>query len=315
MGLIYLFGLLVLLFSVACIILALLADSDIVTYLYARYGKQPETEFKNKVVWITGASSGIGEAIAKNLVKVGAKVVLSARRKEELERVKQECLTSSKAKESDILVLPLDVTNFESHESALKTVLDKFGKLDIFISNAGQGQGQDNFVEMEMVQDRHIFELNVFSVVNMNRLVVKYFLKNGGGHVAVVSSVAGRFPGPSGSSYTASKHALHGYFNSLRMETYGKKIDVTLICPGPVATPIFEKGVTKTPGKLSTIKLDGVPMMTPERCAHLALVSMANKLNESWIARLPIIPFSYLVTYFPLVSEPINKMIASRFAK
>jgi dehydrogenase/reductase SDR family protein 7 len=309
MDLIYLLGVLMLLFSVACLALVLVGDCDIVTLLYSKHGKQPADEFRGKVVWITGASSGIGEAIAKELAKIGARLVLSARRSVELERVKQECLKNSQLKEDDILVLPLDVTNFESHEPSLKRVLSHFGKLDVLLSNAGQPQMAE-FTEMDLTVDRHIFEVNVFAVVNMNRIVVKYFLKNGGGHVAVVSSIAGKSGAPFNSAYAASKHAIHGYFNTLRMETYGKKIDVTIICPGPVATPIFGKGVTNEPGKLANLGMpDNLPIMPVERCAHLSLVAMANRLNESWISKLPVIPLTYMMMYFPNVMELFFKVI------
>jgi dehydrogenase/reductase SDR family protein 7 len=312
---IYLLGLLLIIYSVVTVGLLIVADCDIVTYLYSRYGKQPESVYKGKVVWITGASSGIGEALAKELVKVGAKVVISARRKEELERVKKECLDNYHAKEQDVLVLPLDVTNLDAHEPSFKTVLKHFGKLDVLLCNAGQPQF-DEFTEIDMKVDRQIFEINVFAVVNMSRIVVKYFLKSGGGQVTVISSLAAKLGSPFLSSYAGSKSAIHGYFNTLRMETYGKNIDVNIVCPGPVTTPIFSKGVTNKDAEFGNIPVpDDTTMMTAERCAYLSLISMGNRLGESWVAPLPIIPFLYIFTYFPLLAALLQKVIGNKMTK
>ncbi|CAG7831759.1 unnamed protein product [Allacma fusca] len=238
MDFIYLLGLIILSCSVISLVLILFIDCDLVTFFYARFGKQPE-DYKGKVVWLTGASSGIGEAITKELAKVGARLVLSARRKTELERVKQECLNISQLRDEDILVLPLDVTDLDSHLPALKTVLKHFGKLDVL-------------------------------------------------------------------------HAIQGYFHSLRMETYGEKISVTVICPGPVDTPIFSKCVTNKPQPENIQTPENLIFMSAERCAYLSLVSMANKLNESWISKLPFIPVMYLQMYFPLLFELSFKFIGSR---
>ncbi|CAG7731340.1 unnamed protein product [Allacma fusca] len=218
------------------------ADCDILTLLCTHFGKQP-SEYKGKVIWITGASSGIGEAIAKQLAKAGARLILSARRGEELDRVKRECFNGSSLTEKDILVLPLDVTKLESHELALTNVLKHFGKLDVF----------------------------------------------------------------------ASKHAIHGYFNALRMETCGNNISVTLICPGFTDTPIFTKCVTKEPGEVGIVILPkGYPIMSVERCAYLTLVSMANRLNESWISKLPFIPLAYMQNYCPVIFFVFYKLVGWR---
>ncbi|CAG7832414.1 unnamed protein product [Allacma fusca] len=299
-----LLGFLVLLISLGFVALMLTVDCDIITFLYFLYGKPTEAELKGKVVWVTGASSGIGKAIAKELANVGARIVLSARRKEELESVKQECLrNNSQLKDHDILVLPFDVTIYDVHTLCLKNVLKHFGKLDILINNAGQTQ-QGECVNMDIAVDKHIFDINVFSVINMTRVVVKYFLENGGGLVVVVSSLSGRHPLPFSSAYSASKHALHGYFNSLRMETYRKNIDVTIICPGPVDTPIFTKVVMQKSGELGKTKLpEGFTFMSPERCAYLCLISIANRLHESWLSKFPFIPIGYLQLYCPLLSD------------
>ncbi|CAG7821535.1 unnamed protein product, partial [Allacma fusca] len=122
------------------------------------------------------------------------------------------------------------MVDLKSHEPALQKILDHFGKLDVLISNAGRYIKGD-WHEIDLAVDKELFEVNVFSVINMNRLVVKHFLRVGGGQIAVVSSVAGKVGVVLSGPYSASKHALQGYFNTLRMETYRKNIHVTLICP------------------------------------------------------------------------------------
>ncbi|CAG7816755.1 unnamed protein product [Allacma fusca] len=274
---IYLAGLLTILYFLTCVILSLIIDSDIITFLMEKYGKTAESEYKGKVIWLTGASGGIGEAIAKEFAKCGAKLALSARRHDQLERVKTECLAqNSSLKDEDILVLPLDMVDFKSHEPAFQRVKEKFGKVDVLISNAGRSQ-RANW---------------------------------GGGQVAVVSSVAGKTGFPHAGSYAGSKHAIQGYFNSLRMEMYGKNVDVTLLCPGPVYSDIGDNAFTTKAGEKAHKKvLPTDKRMTAERCAQLSLVALANRLNESWISLPPIVPALYFLTYFPLLSSALLKLV------
>ncbi|CAG7655933.1 unnamed protein product [Allacma fusca] len=246
MVLLNLLGLLTAVVSVTFAIFVFVSDCDFITLLCSWIGRKPKT-FRGKIVWITGASSGIGEAIAKQLAEVGAKLVLSARRTTDLERVKKECLRNSGLIDSDILVLPLDATNFESHEKSLEKVLDHFGTLDVFLT---------------------------------------------------------------------CKHALHGYFDALRVELCATNIDVTLICPGPVASPFSDKGMTSVRGEVAAFTVPkGIIMLSTERCAYLSLISMANRLPESWVSKFPFFPSSYMETYFPIVLHLCCKLFGERVLK
>ncbi|CAG7716590.1 unnamed protein product [Allacma fusca] len=256
-------------FISVCLAIIFLADSDVLTFISAHFGKAPEGEYDGKVVWVTGASSGIGEALAKELARCNAKLVLSARRKEELERVKTECRgINPSLKDDDVLVLPLDMVDLESHEPSLKKILNQFGKLDVL---------------------------------------------NGGGQFGIVSSAAGKVGVPNSGTYTASKHALHGYFEGLRMETYGQNIDITMLCPGPVFSGVLQNACTSKPGeKVNQQQLPTDKKMTAERCAYLCLVAMANRLNESWMSPLPVIPFLYLNAYQPYLASKIGKLMGKQ---
>ncbi|MCX7743164.1 MAG: SDR family oxidoreductase [Flavobacteriales bacterium] len=193
--------------------------------------------FKNKIVWITGASSGIGEALAKQLDKAGAILILSSRNVQELQRVRAS-LTNPES-----WILPLDLASNDTFEQHAKQVIEKFGKIDILINNGGISQ-RSLVAETSLSVDQRIMQVNFLGTVALTKAVLPYFLTQGYGHIVTVSSVTGLYGTPFRSSYAASKHALHGFFDSLRAELHGKNIAVTLVCPGFVRTPITLHALT-----------------------------------------------------------------------
>jgi dehydrogenase/reductase SDR family protein 7 len=288
-------------------------DCDVELTFYSKLGKSPR-KLKGKVVFITGASSGIGEFTAKALAKHGVKLVLTARRKNELERVKRECIDLSKGQlqEQDILIIPFDVTDLSVHNSVFDQALKHFGTVDILVNNAGRSQ-RALFENIEMKVDKQMFDLNVFAVVNLSRLAVNYFNEKGSGHVAVVSSLAGVFGVPYSATYTASKHAIHGYFNALRTEKTGKNIAVTLLCPGPTYTNFLQESFTEKEGQKYGIAADKTDRrMTGERCGELCAIALANKTRESWMGLFPMMPFVYGAVYFPVISNMVLRLLGPR---
>jgi len=166
---------------------------------------------KGKVVWITGASSGIGRELAKVLAQNGVRLVLSARNVRELESTKQECLSLAQGalRTEDILVLPLDMLKFAFHQDSFNRVISHFRALDILVNNAGRSQRAE-WNKIDINVDRELFELDVFSVIHLSRLAVTYFEQNSiKGQLAVTSSTAGLIGAPNSASYTGAKHALH----------------------------------------------------------------------------------------------------------
>ncbi|CAG5136393.1 unnamed protein product [Candidula unifasciata] len=228
------------------------SDGDLQLMFKTKFGKPPDS-LAGKVVWITGASSGIGEHIAYCLAKAGCRLVLSARRTEELERVKQKCLqiSAGKLSEDDILVLPLDVVAYDTHKPAVQKVLETFNKIDILVNNAGRGQ-RALWLDVDLSVDRELFEINVLGPVSLTQEVLPHMIQRKQGHVVVVSSVAGKLGAATFRSYVGSKHAIHGYFESLRTEMYEHNIDVTLVCPGPVVSNMARAFVTGKPGEVNT---------------------------------------------------------------
>ena len=200
---------------------------------------KPEA-FRSKNVWITGASSGIGEELALQLSAAGANVVISARREGALKAVKDRCAAG--AGSGAVHVVPLDVTDEGAVTKAVDDVVDKHfaGKgLDLLILNAGKSQ-RVPAMDTDLQTTSELMKLNYESLVDMTQKVMKVdkWSEKGRGHVVVTSSVAGKLPVALSSSYSASKAAVNAYFSSLRSELRWLRVDI--VCPGPIATPIGE---------------------------------------------------------------------------
>jgi short-subunit dehydrogenase len=234
--------------------------------------------FANKVIWITGASSGIGEALANAFALEGAKLVLSSRRKEELERVK----TALKLTEEQVLILPIDLADTRKANEYTQQVISKFGRIDILINNGGISQRaltKDTPLDI----DRKIMEVNFFGTVALTKSVLPIMLKQKSGHIIAMSSIAGKFGFYFRSAYSASKHALHGFFESLRMEIYKDNIQVMIVCPGKIKTNISINAVTGDGGthnKMDESQANGV---SAEECAKQILKGIKNNTEELFI--------------------------------
>uniref|UniRef100_A0A8C6ZSB8 Dehydrogenase/reductase 7 n=1 Tax=Nothoprocta perdicaria TaxID=30464 RepID=A0A8C6ZSB8_NOTPE len=267
------------------------ADGDL-TLLWAEWrGRRPENELPGKVVWVTGASSGIGEELAYQLARIGALLAISARREDELQRVKKKCLEISNLGDKDILVLPLDLTQRSSHEAATNSVLKHFGKIDVLINNGGRSQ-RSLFVDTNLDVFSAIMELNYLGTISLTKYVLNHMIQRRKGKIVTVSSVMGIMGAPLASGYCASKHALQGFFNSLRTElTDYPEISIINICPGPVQSKIIQNSLT--PALLSSHK------MRTDRCVRLTLVSTANDLKEAWVSDNPYLAVCYLWQYAP----------------
>ncbi|XP_043264425.1 dehydrogenase/reductase SDR family member 7 [Colletes gigas] len=289
-------------------------DCDLNLALHEKFGK-PISSLKGKVVWITGASSGIGEHLAYVLADAGCKLILSARRREKLEEVKAKCLQKNTSLTgSDIEVLVLDVCDIDNHETAFKHVISKFGKLDILVNNAGRSQ-RARWEEIELSVDKEMFDLNVFSQVALSRLVAKYFFQVGAGHFVLTSSFAGLAATPFSATYCGTKHALHGYFGSFVIEKINQNIAVTVACPGPIQTNFLSESYTEKSGETygEKVKENSDNKVSAERCATLMGIAIANKLIEVWISKPMVLQVLYLIKYYPNVGRWILTILGPRF--
>ena len=186
----------------------------------------------NKIIWITGASSGIGAELAKIYSHRGIKLILSSRNVRALERVKSECYYPE-----NIKILPTDLNDFYAAPALVKKAYNIFGRIDILINNAGVSQ-RSLIVDTQFDVLKKLIEINYLGTVALSRALLPFFLKQGFGHYVVVSSVMGKYGSPFRSGYSAAKHALHGFFDVMRMEHQKDNINVMIICPGFVRTPI-----------------------------------------------------------------------------
>ncbi|KAM6358419.1 dehydrogenase/reductase SDR family member 7 isoform 1-T1 [Alca torda] len=258
-----------------------------------------ENELRGKVVWVTGASSGIGEELAYQLSKIGALLAISARREDELQRVKKKCLQISNLSEKDIFVLRLDLTDRSSHEAATNSVLKHFGKIDVLVNNGGRSQ-RSLFVDTNLDVYSAIIELNYLGTISLTKHVLNHMIQRKKGKIVTVSSVMGIMGAPLASGYCASKHALQGFFNSLRTElTDYPEISIINICPGPVQSQIIQNVFTENLSKSIENSGDQSHKMPTDRCVRLTLVSTANDLKEAWISDHPYLAVCYLWQYAP----------------
>jgi dehydrogenase/reductase SDR family member 7B len=231
-------------------------------------------KIQGNTAWITGASSGIGEALANELFLQGATVILSSRSAGKLEQIKARF---DQIDPGRCYVVPCDVTRPESVEQALETVMQNIGRVDILINNAGVSQ-RSFALDTTMQVVRELFEVNFFGTVAVTRGILPWMISKGGGHVVVISSMAGKFGFRMRSSYSASKHALQGFFETLRSELYDKNVQVTLVCPGRIRTDISIHSLTgegKRYGIMDKGQARGVPV---EKCARI--IARAIKCNR-----------------------------------
>jgi len=195
---------------------------------------------KNKVIWLTGASSGIGEEMAYQLCAKGAKLILSARRKEELERVKNACKGTWP---EEIKILPLDLSKSEELSEKAKQAEAYFGHIDILINNGGISQ-RALVKDTDMSVYRRIMEVDYFGPIQLSKLVLPGMLKRKLGQQVVITSATGIISTPYRSAYAAAKHALHGFYDALHAEVYDQNIRVTIIAPGYIQTNVSYNALT-----------------------------------------------------------------------
>jgi len=248
--------------------------------------------FQSKVIWITGASSGIGEALAKAYSKLGISLILSSRKQHELEKVRKQCQHPERVK-----VLPLDLEKYEEFEMLVHKAQDLFGHIDILINNAGISQ-RSLIKDTQMPVYKRLMELNYLGTVALTKAVLPHFIERQSGHFVTVTSLMGKFGSPLRSGYCGAKHALHGFFDVLRMEHEKDGIDVTLICPGFVQSQVARNALTNDGSPQSRDDQATSKGLSPEKFANRMIKAVGKKKYEAYIGGKEVKGI-YLKRFFP----------------
>lgn len=250
--------------------------------------------FRDKTVWVTGASSGIGRALAFAFAAAGARCILSARNAEQLEACRAEIADRHG---TDALVLPLDLEAPATFPDTVRAAVSWRGGVDCLVNNAGLGM-RTLALETPLEMDRRIMEVNYFGPIALTKALVPHMIARGGGRVAAITSVMGKFGACRRSAYAASKHALHGFFESLRAELWEKNIRVSLICPGYVRTDISRRALRSDGTAHGQMDAGQEKGLAPEVCAGRILRALEQGRDEAYIGGLEVGGI-YLFRLFP----------------
>ena len=257
--------------------------------------------FANKTIWITGASSGIGEGFAKELSSLGAYVILSARRKTELERVQNSLIHPDR---SEICLLDMEDSN---QIDLVSKEIQNNHQIDIVILNAGISQ-RSQVISTDFETEQKIMNINFHGLVRLAKQVLPEMLRKKSGHFVIMSSVAGKLGIPGRSTYSASKHALHGYFDALRAEVSNDGITVSIVCPGYIFTNISQNAVLGNGQSQNKIDDNSKNGMKVEKFISKALKGIARKEQELLIGGKEVLGV-YVKRFFPRILNRIIKKV------
>ena len=228
--------------------------------------------FKNKTVWVTGASSGIGKALAVQFSELGANVVLSSRKESDLREVEKLC-------KGDTFVLPLDLSIPDNFSKLVNRVSEQYEHIDLLINNGGISQ-RSLASETTLEVDRKLMEVNYFGTVGLTKAILPVMQKQKSGHIITVSSLSGKFGFFLRSAYSAAKFAQVGFFESLRLEEEKNNILISMVFPGFVRTNISQNALSgdgKKHGELDNNQEKGI---SPEKCAQDIINGILDEKHE-----------------------------------
>ena len=261
---------------------------------------------KSKIVWITGASSGMGKATALEFAKKGYTLILTALEADLLEQVKQEALNLGAA---DVFLLPFDLSKKEEITALAEQAWNLCGRIDIMYNNAGISQ-RGTTVETEMKVINKVMDVNYFAPVLIVKSILPKMIQQGGGQLAVTTSIAGKFGFPLRCAYCSSKHALNGFFETVAAEYYNDNIRVTIVCPGRVQTNISLYALEKdgTPhGKMDKGQASGISV---EKAGKQIVRAIEKQKREVLVGKKELL-MVYVKRFFPGLAAKIARSIHS----
>jgi dehydrogenase/reductase SDR family protein 7B len=284
---------------------------------YKRWKRQRAlSRLSGKVVLITGASSGLGEALARLFHGVGAKVILASRDLQKLQALKFQLDNGAAQKDSaqprrySPRTLVLDLSSPSSLPAAAREAVGAFGHVDVLVNNAGVSS-RGAVLDTQLEVDRRVMETNFFGTISLTRALLPGMVEQGGGHIVVVSSLQGKMGLPHRSSYSASKHALHGYFDSLRCELAPRGVKVTLVCPGYISTQLSANALAPDGSKHGVTDVTTAKGMSPEYAAQQILQCIAEGGRSLVLAT----PTHHLALYLSFFWPSLLDWILQRRAK
>ena len=247
---------------------------------------------QGKKIWITGASSGIGEALTYRLNELGCFLIISSRRPEALLSVKNNCKNPEK-----VSILPLDLAAFNTLSEATEKAIAFYGRIDILINNGGISQRSlIKNTKFEVFQK--MIDVNYLGTIKLTKSLLPHFLAEKGGHFVTVTSLMGKFGSPYRSGYCGAKHALHGFFDVLRMEHEKAHINVTLVCPGFIQTNVAKNALVGDGSQQRKQDEATANGMSPNECAAKILKAIEKNKFEVYIGGKETFGV-YLKRFFP----------------
>lgn len=258
--------------------------------------------FENKTIWITGASSGIGEACAYLFAKEKARLIITGTREPKLIEVKKKCLALGGRCE----VLPYDLSDLSRISGLVSKAFDFFGNIDIMFNNAGISQ-RAKIADTQFDVDQKIMNINYFAPVKITKLVLPEMIKQGGGTFVTTTSISGRFGFPLRSAYAASKHALYGFFESLQAEYYTDHIRSVIVCPGRVRTNISFYALEKDGRQHGQMDAGQAGGISAEKAAKKILKAIRNQKPEVLVGGKEL-----LMVYFKRFIPSLNRLLARK---
>lgn len=250
-------------------------------------------EDRKATVWITGASSGIGEACAYAYAAQKCTVILTATSAEKLERVAEKCRELG----GEALSVPYDLRHSEGIDSLVENTWNAVQKIDILFCNAGISQ-RTTVEDTDLAMFRTIMDINFYAPVAMAKAILPRMLAAGGGHIAATTSIAGRFGFPLRCAYSSSKHALYGFFETLQAEYDSRNIHTTLVCPGRVRTNISLNALDKNGlrhGEMDPGQANGI---SAEKAARKIVRAIKNRKREVLVGGKEL-AMVYVKRFFP----------------
>lgn len=257
-----------------------------------------------ETIWITGASSGIGEACAYRYAEAGKQMILTSSQRDRLEIVAEQCLQKGA---KSVQILPYDFRKNDGLELLVRTAWDTWGGVDVLFCNAGISQ-RTTVEDTSMTMVRQLMEVNFFAPVILAKTILPMMLSAGGGHIAVTTSIAGCFGFPLRCAYSASKHALYGFFETLQAEYYDHDIRVTMVCPGRVQTNISQNALDKGGGRHGIMDPGQASGLTPEKAARQIVRAINKGKREIYVGKKEIL-MVYVKRFFPGLCAKLARKI------